>query len=294
MNSEIFYQRGINCVDLQYIREEKHDLPTSLKENNKSSFMRKSIYAFPLLLIIPLTILVLGFFHSGKKEATSVPTGFALVELYTSEGCSSCPPADEVLIKIKKEYPSKVYLLGFHVDYWNSQGWKDMYSDAAYSKRQQEYATVFGLNSIYTPQMVVNGQVQFVGSDEAKLRTCLESQLKINVVTDIKATAAIIADGGVLVTYQLNPLQDMLLHVALIQFHASTSVKKGENAGKNLQHVNLVRDLRTVMVAQGKTIQGSVKLNIPAGLSAADCGIIAFVQERQSMQVKGATELALE
>jgi hypothetical protein len=256
--------------------------------------MRKSIYAFFLLLMIPLTILILAFFHVSKEKATNALPGFAIVELFTSEGCSSCPPADEVLAKIKKEYPSKVYLLGFHVDYWNNQGWKDNFSDAAYSKRQQEYGAAFGLNSVYTPQIIVNGQIQFVGSDEAKLRSSLESQLKSNSVSVIEATAAITTDKGVAVSYRLNPSQDEIFHVALIQFRATTNVKKGENGGRILQHVNLVRDFRTILMEGGKTIQGSVSMSIPVGLSAADCGIIAFVQEKRTMQVEGAVQLAIE
>src|ERR1700733_12538487 len=122
---------------------------------------------------LPAVLLLAGFcLHSGKSAEPlallpvvsasghpGVPAGaepgFAVVELFTSEGCSSCPPADEVLAKIATEYKDYVYVLGFHVDYWDRLGWKDVYSSADYTRRQQEYARAFKLSSIYTPEAVV-------------------------------------------------------------------------------------------------------------------------------------------
>ena len=94
---------------------------------------------------------------SDKMKDTTV-NGFAVVELFTSEGCSSCPPADAAVAKLLHDYKENVYVLGFHVDYWNYLGWKDNFSCAAYSARQQQYGRTFQLNSVYTPQVIVNGQ----------------------------------------------------------------------------------------------------------------------------------------
>jgi hypothetical protein len=99
--------------------------------------------------------------------------GAVLIELFTSEGCSSCPPADRLLEKLAAENNDKVYVLSFHVDYWNYIGWKDPFSQARFSQRQRNYARQFSLESIYTPQMVVNGVAEFVGSDEQKLRAAI-------------------------------------------------------------------------------------------------------------------------
>src|SRR6187402_1594915 len=109
---------------------------------------------------------IAGSFKTEKaKLATTTNNGFAVVELYTSEGCSSCPPADELVSKIQKESNGQpVYILAFHVDYWNRLGWKDVFGDAAYSKRQNDYAQYLKLPSVYTPQIVVNGKKEFVGS----------------------------------------------------------------------------------------------------------------------------------
>src|SRR5947209_3544323 len=110
-----------------------------------------------------IALAIAGFRHPTLLLAQpSSGPGFAVVELFTSEGCSSCPAADETLAKVAREYPENVYVLGFHVDYWDRLGWKDVYSSADYTNRQREYAQQFNLNSIYTPEVVVNGRVEFV------------------------------------------------------------------------------------------------------------------------------------
>jgi len=105
-------------------------------------------------------------FRPHKAQLTNDAHGFALVELFTSEGCSSCPPAEELAAEIQKESADRpVYVLAYHVDYWDHQGWKDRYSDPAYSQRQKDYSSWLGTSDIYTPQVVVNGRKQLVGSD---------------------------------------------------------------------------------------------------------------------------------
>src|SRR4051794_39591301 len=117
----------------------------------------------PLLLLSLACISLLGLATTRKK--TSAPlSGTAVVELFTSEGCSSCPPADEALAAAAKTYTGHVYVLGYHVDYWDRLGWKDPFSNAAWTDRQTRYADLFKLNSIYTPQAIVNGKTQFTGS----------------------------------------------------------------------------------------------------------------------------------
>ena len=104
--------------------------------------------------------------------------GFALIELFTSEGCSSCPAADAILEEVQKKYIDKnVLIVGYHVDYWDKLGWKDVFSDASFTQRQEYYSTIFHLNSIYTPQVVVNGKTEFVGSNKEKLISSIEEQL---------------------------------------------------------------------------------------------------------------------
>src|SRR5258706_5818556 len=131
--------------------------------------------------ILLLSVLSLSFCSSrtSAKETKSVSdNGLAVVELFTSEGCSSCTPADEAMIKLAKEFPEHVYFLAYHVDYWDYIGWKDQFSNADYTKRQDKYAEVFKLNSIYTPQVVINGEKELVGSRESQIRTDIQQELK--------------------------------------------------------------------------------------------------------------------
>src|ERR1700743_69163 len=97
------------------------------------------------------------------KKVNAADKGIAVIELFTSEGCSSCPPADELVAKIQKENKDKpVYILAYHVDYWDRLGWKDSFSNADFTKRQNSYAKVLRLQSVYTPQIIVNGKTEFV------------------------------------------------------------------------------------------------------------------------------------
>src|SRR5258706_12849303 len=130
---------------------------------------------------IALAGLSFSFCNSKATKKITHPAGgngFAVVELFTSEGCSSCPPADEAMIRLAKEFPEHVYFLGYHVDYWDQLGWKDEFSNADYTERQQHYSTVFGENSIYTPQAIVNGEKELVGSREGELRNIIQQDLK--------------------------------------------------------------------------------------------------------------------
>src|SRR6186997_2744530 len=131
------------------------------------------------IIVFSVSLLTISFSTASlKNKIAKKQDGFVLIELFTSEGCSSCPPADEALEEIQKKYNDKnVLVLGYHVDYWNKLGWKDVFSDASFTQRQEYYSRIFHLNSIYTPQVVVNGKSEFVGSNKEKLISSIEEQL---------------------------------------------------------------------------------------------------------------------
>src|SRR5512146_3181325 len=128
------------------------------------------------IAVAQLVVLLFVVVTWGQSNPTSPSPVF--VELFTSEGCSSCPPADALLTQLEKQRQidgRPIIVLGEHVDYWNNLGWTDRFSSARFSERQSEYARKFGLDSVYTPQMVVNGRTEFVGNDPAALQKALST-----------------------------------------------------------------------------------------------------------------------
>lgn len=235
-----------------------------------------------------ITAVVLSSFIS-KKTVTNADKGFAVVELFTSEGCSSCPPADAVIAKIEKESTDKpIYILAFHVDYWNRLGWKDVFSSADYSRRQNQYASWLHLQSVYTPQVVVNGRTEFVGSEEGTLRNTIKNNLEKTSAANL-TLSNIKTDGGkVSVQYhtQGNVSSDVLL-LALIEKHAQSNVERGENSGRILSHVQIVRSLTSTPV---KTGDGNASIALPKGFDAKGYELIAFLQNPASGEISGATK----
>ncbi|TAL43473.1 MAG: DUF1223 domain-containing protein, partial [Chitinophagaceae bacterium] len=141
---------------------------------------------FPVIVLL-ISVTVLSANRLKKQEMTGTNDGFALVELFTSEGCSSCPPADELIEEVQEKYSGKnVIALSYHVDYWDRLGWKDPFSSADFTNRQEYYGGIFRLNSIYTPQAVINGETEFVGSNSAKLISSIEERLKTGSPIEIK------------------------------------------------------------------------------------------------------------
>ena len=230
--------------------------------------------------------------YAAKKQVnTAMHNGFAVVELFTSEGCSSCPPADALAAKLSEEYKGKVFVLGFHVDYWNRLGWKDAFSNAAYSERQQKYAQLFKLNSIYTPQVIVNGKREMVGSNESGLRNTIISFLQNTNSASINVQAKNTAGKTVTVDYKTDQSAGKVLNIALVELHAVTNVKRGENEGHTLQHSNIVRDFKTVIADNGN---GKILLQLPEDITAKDCKIICYLQDLKSLEIKAATEVMIE
>ena len=167
--------------------------------------------------------------------------GFALVELFTSEGCSSCPPADALVSKVAKEKNDNVFILAYHVDYWNRLGWKDKFSKAEFSKRQQDYAGLLNLDGAYTPQIVVNGKTQFVGSDEEKLYSAINKTIENTASAQITISASVV-NNQILVKYKADEKSNSVLNFALVQLAGSSQVKNGENEGKFLPYFSRIID----------------------------------------------------
>jgi len=259
--------------------------------------MKKSICF--LLLSLPLfTLWFCTSSSTGREKENSDPghsgvvkAGYknvAVLELFTSQGCSSCPAADGLL----GTYTAKenVIALSYHVDYWDRLGWKDAFSSADYSKRQNEYARWLNLSQVYTPQIIVNGKKEFVGSQEGALRNAIKSslqesgdvQLNLNVTRNVNNTA--------LVQYKVEENtgnSNNVISLVLVQKQAVIKVERGENGGRTLAHAQIVRNLQTQSLSKNT---GSATLALPAGFSAQGWEVIGFVQNTSNGAVLGASK----
>jgi hypothetical protein len=243
-----------------------------------------------LISLLAFQAMISSYLPKGSDMDTKPSAeGFALVELFTSEGCSSCPPADEAIGRLKG-WKNNVYVLSFHVDYWNYLGWKDVFSNASYSSRQQEYGDLFHLNSIYTPQIIVNGKTQFVGSDESRLRETIESSLKETPKTFIHLKVQQPDKNEVPITWNTEPNTDLRLNVALVQNFTKDFIQRGENKGQTLNHYFTVRNFQSVRALPGS---GTSLVTIPTGLQSSDCMVIAFLQNPKTGYIVAATASAI-
>ncbi len=245
-------------------------------------------------LLLPRLEAVGGGTHPANDNAQRTPV---LVELFTSEGCSDCPPADALLERLDRSQPvsgAELIVLSEHVDYWNDIGWKDPFSSHEYSERQGAYASHFRLRGVYTPQMVVDGQFELVGSDERGAITAIEGAAKTTKIP--VSISSIHLEAGNVVS----------LHVSAGQLSSSSAAKsgevliatadesdeshvsRGENAGRTLKHIAVLRSLTRVgTVDRSGEFSRDVRININQG-NAGNLRVVAIVQEGPVGKVLGA------
>lgn len=222
------------------------------------------------------------------NKAASEP--IAVIELFTSQGCSSCPPADKLLsttISRAEKSGKKIYALSFHVDYWNRLGWADPFSDKAYSQRQSAYVQALGLDGAYTPQMIVNGKTAFVGSNSAALSRALGAALDASPKATISQLSATKVGNIYTIKYNLQgDYKNAVLNIALVSAYETTAVKRGENGGRTLTNENIVKGFKTVVATESGT-------SILSGEVSGNASIVAYVQNKQTMEVLGASGIPL-
>src|SRR5689334_23574142 len=200
-----------------------------------------------------VTLALVLAFSTGSAPAD--PAGSrtpVLVELFTSEGCSSCPPADALLAELARSQPvarAEVVPLALHVDYWNRLGWADPYSSAAFSERQNDYAGRAGSGRVYTPQMIVDGGAELVGSDSSRARAAIAEAARapktaLTLAVAAKEPRALAVTVDVSAPHAASGPADVL--VAITEDHLESDVTRGENAGRKLSHVGVARHLTTL------------------------------------------------
>ncbi|MFB6457176.1 DUF1223 domain-containing protein [Chitinophaga sp. Hz27] len=231
----------------------------------------------------------------GNNNAAVINTndstkGFAVVELFTSEGCSSCPPADALLEKLEQQSNGKpLYLLAFHVDYWDHQGWRDSFSQHDFSTRQEEYAGYLRLNTVYTPQVVINGSSEYIGSNAADITYAINKALETPAVTDISLKTQT-NNQQIKVSWELPAIQkNTRLLLALVQKNAQSNVRAGENAGRKLSHVQIVKNLTTA-----NPDDTTATIALPTNFQQQQWELIGFLQNSNNGHIIAATKVNIQ
>jgi len=232
---------------------------------------------FPLLLAVSLS-----------AQRTPV-----LVELFTSEGCSSCPPADALLIQLERQpiTNAEIIVLSEHVDYWNRLGWTDPFSSAEFSRRQSRYSEAWGKDGVYTPQMVVDGHAEFNGSDGRKAQQAIA-----RAAQEKKAVVKLVLAGDRLhveVT-ELPQSTDAEVLLAITEANLTSDVRRGENSGRSMAHTGVTRRLEIIgTVKPGAPFSADPKLALARNWKRADLRAVVLVQERSNRRVLGAAAISL-
>jgi hypothetical protein len=204
-----------------------------------------------------------------------------VVELFTSEGCSSCPAADSLLAELQtRQLNPKIDIIALseHVDYWNSLGWKDPFSAATFSERQQTYAELLHSSDVYTPQAVIDGRFATVGSNRQNVLKAIASSGE-SAKPELRITVT--RQGNALLV-DAEPSEKGNLWVAITQARAVSHVVHGENAGRTLEHVGVVRSLT-------KLKAGQARIDIDRNWNS-DLSVVAFVQDGHTGRILQATE----
>lgn len=218
---------------------------------------------------------------AAETGAAGSPGGApVVVELFTSQGCNSCPPADRYLGELATR--PDVVPLAYHVDYWDYIGWKDPWADPAFTERQRYYAPVLGRSTIYTPQMVVGGRDHAVGSHRAKVENLLQTlrplsgQVRVTLTSELALLEGALPEG----------MEETRVLAAVYLSRADTAVARGENAGKTLAEYNIVRALASLGTFEGGTRSYPLDLGLGEGRDA----FAVIVQHVPSGAILGAAK----
>lgn len=227
----------------------------------------------------------------GRRDGSQP---FAVVELFTSEGCSSCPPADDFLQDLTTMARAKdlrVFTLGFHVDYWDYLGWPDPFADRRNTQRQRRYAQILRAETIYTPQMIVNGTDAFGGYRREVGQQAINQALSQAPAAVLTITGARQDRDKLRVSYTAGGgWQGAVLNIALVERDLRTDVSRGENAGRLLSHDNSVRGFKSIELSAA---EGEVRVDIPRRINLKKASVIGYIQDKTTWRVLGANILDL-
>jgi hypothetical protein len=249
--------------------------------------MRRLRIGDKLLVCMVFSILLICIGQAITQSAPSTPI---LIELFTSEGCSDCPPADEFLRTLDSAQPvtgAQLIVLEEHVDYWDDLGWRDPFSSHAFTERQTDYVGRLRLATAYTPQMIVDGTYQFVGSDRRSAEKAFEMSRRVQKVP-IHIASPTIQNEMLLAHVESGPVVSKAeVWLALAIEHAESQVLKGENGGHHLEHVAIVQNMTRVgKVEKGKSF--SKDISVSAKSFTRPGRVIVFLQAPDQGKILGA------
>lgn len=262
-----------------------------------------TIFGIERLMRYGLSILLAGIFLvSCAGEAQTSGPRTVVLELFTSQGCSSCPPADALLRKLRGEHfdGATVIPLAYHVDYWNHLGWSDPFSSPRWSQRQRDYASAFKTSQIYTPQLVINGTTQLVGSADSAIHAEIGRQLRRadRGLVSIRRAARSGSEIKVDLQARLDATNVVSAVVVVVLFEndATTTVSSGENARKRLANDAIVQWQERAMKLEANGVESKASVSIPlaAGWRADHLGVAAFIQDVRTLAIHGSAVSAIE
>jgi hypothetical protein len=225
-----------------------------------------------------------------------------LVELFTSEGCSSCPPADALLIRLESDQPvegAEVIALGFHVDYWDYIGWRDRFSSAEYSDRQRDYAEAFRGETVYTPQMIVDGHTEFVGNDARRAgaaiqRAALAAKSRIELTLSESRGNRVKLEARIAGLPADNAKKDFDLWLAVTESALTSRATRGENSGRQLNHTAVVREFRRVARLQpDREAAQQFEIKLDSQWKRENLRAVVFVQDQVTRRILGVAQVRL-
>lgn len=232
-----------------------------------------------------------NIYTSKKNEAENIEKGFVIMELFTSQGCSSCPPADKILEKYVEENNPNIIPLAFHVDYWNYIGWKDPFSKSVFSDRQRVYNQNLN-SSTYTPQLIINGKQQLVGSKESNIKKLVEDELKLTKNSTLSINTVEVANNEIKISYNIDNLKlSRFVNIALVKKKETTSIKRGENSGLTQTNYNIVTDF---IVKDSKKSNTEAKFTFSNSYKPEDYFIVIYSQKEIGGEITGFSKAEID
>jgi hypothetical protein len=244
------------------------------------------------LIAAAMVVAAVAVLAADQGSMTHAAGGPVVVELFTSEGCSSCPPADQLLRRLAADpaLRGRVIPLAYHVDYWNYLGWRDPFSTAAWTQRQNQYVHAFALGGAYTPQAVVAGSRELIGSNESALRAAIRAA----AASRDDASVQLSLEGETAVVTSNARQAGLELILATTEDDVTTRVQRGENGGRALTEGSIVRRLDHVGAVPAGNATRRVPVPIDRGWNRSKVNVVALLQDPKTLRIHAAAMAALK